>query len=229
MPRHRRLLGAPVDDEFVALRLARDRLVDGLGEERVIAAHAQRRPQVRRVVLAELHVKRACAGEPHAVAAFAKEGHRGDQAQVPARLLDLDVTRRPTRPIRDVLKRPAVRPIGKRGGNDAISADIVCTTPRRGSTASTHRNGVISRFSYRRTSDVNRHGKVHCHECQDAFLKRSGRLARSLVAGDGTRSARASHSATVPARGPWWSNRMARWSRPRPPATIPRRPLVARL
>ena len=39
-----------------------------------------------------------------------------------------------------------------------------------------------------------------------------------------TRGARASPSATAPARGTWWSNRIARWSRPRPRAPRDRRP-----
>ena len=61
-------LMAAVDDEIVALGLARDRLVDR-GIEQVVAFRgAQRRAQVGGVLLAEAHIERAGAGDAHAVA-----------------------------------------------------------------------------------------------------------------------------------------------------------------
>src|SRR5882757_2880986 len=66
--RHRRALGAAVDDEVVALRLAQDRGVDRGVDEIVALGGAQRRAQVGGVFLPEAHIKRAGAGEPHAIA-----------------------------------------------------------------------------------------------------------------------------------------------------------------
>jgi hypothetical protein len=80
----RGLLGAPVDDEVMALGLAADGLVDGGGQQLVAFRRAQRRAQVGGVVLAEAHVERAGAGQAHAVAAFAEiVGHRRDEAERP--------------------------------------------------------------------------------------------------------------------------------------------------
>src|SRR6185369_5896160 len=86
---------AAVDDEVVALGLARDRGADGVHENRVIAARAQRRAQVGGVFLAEAHVERAGAGHAHAVAALAEiMGERRDEAEPPPGLLDREVARR---------------------------------------------------------------------------------------------------------------------------------------
>src|SRR5262249_15496678 len=60
--------GVPaIDDEVVALGLAADRFVDGRLQQLVAFARPQRRAQVGGVILAETHVQRARAGEPHAV------------------------------------------------------------------------------------------------------------------------------------------------------------------
>ena len=85
--RHGRAAVAAVDDEVVALGLARDRLGDRPVEQLVALGGAQRRAQVGGVLLAEAHIERAGAGQPHAVAAFAEiVGERRDEAQPPAGL-----------------------------------------------------------------------------------------------------------------------------------------------
>ena len=72
MPRHRRA-GLAVDDEIMAFRLARDRLQRWPHPAPVIAlAGAQRRAQIGGIVLAQAHIQRAGAGQPHAVAALAE-------------------------------------------------------------------------------------------------------------------------------------------------------------
>ena len=86
---------APVDDEVVALRLARDRLVDRRVDEIVALRGAQRRAQVGGVLLAEAHVERAGAGEAHAIAALAEiMRQRRDEAEPPAGLGDAHIARR---------------------------------------------------------------------------------------------------------------------------------------
>ena len=56
-------------------------------ESSVVGASPQRRPQVGGVVLAETHIERAGAGEPHAVAAFAEiVRQRRDEPEPPAGL-----------------------------------------------------------------------------------------------------------------------------------------------
>src|SRR3546814_6793060 len=76
-----------VDDEVVALRLARDGGVDGGLERRVVLAGAQRGAEVGRVLLAEAHVERAGAGQPHPVAGLAEVmRERRDEAEAPAGL-----------------------------------------------------------------------------------------------------------------------------------------------
>src|SRR5262249_58369977 len=99
-----RALVAAVDDEVVALGLAPDRLVDG-GIERVVALRgAQRRAQIRRVVLAEAHVERAGAGDAHAVARLAEVmGERRDEAEPSAGFPHGDVARRTARAIVDLV------------------------------------------------------------------------------------------------------------------------------
>ena len=73
--------GGAVDDEVVALGLARDRLLDGALEALVALGGAQRRAQVGGVLLAEAHVERAGAGDADAVAALAEiVGQRRDEA-----------------------------------------------------------------------------------------------------------------------------------------------------
>src|SRR5581483_3881822 len=90
--RHGGAPGAAVDDEVVALWLARDGLVDGLHQERIVGARAQRRAQVGGIVLAEAHVERARAGEAHPVAALAEiVRQRRDEAEPAAGLLHVHV------------------------------------------------------------------------------------------------------------------------------------------
>src|SRR5436190_1824622 len=80
VPRHRGLLVLAVDDEVVALGLARDRLVDCRLEELVSLRGAERRAEVGGVLLAEAHVERARAGDADAVAALAEiVGERRDE------------------------------------------------------------------------------------------------------------------------------------------------------
>src|SRR3982750_699018 len=89
-----RALVAAVDDEIMTLGLAQDRLVDGAVEQLVAFGGAQRRPPGGGVPPAEAHVKRAGAGDAHAVAAFAEVvGHRRDETEPPAGFLQLDKTR----------------------------------------------------------------------------------------------------------------------------------------
>src|SRR3546814_16794583 len=77
--------------------LAADRLEDRGVEQLVALALAQRRAQVGGVLLAQAHVERAGAGQPHAVAAFTEVmGHRRDEAEAPAGLLHAQIARRPT-------------------------------------------------------------------------------------------------------------------------------------
>ena len=78
---------AAVDDEIVALGLARDRLADRRLERLVALRLAQRRAQIGGVLLAEAHIERAGAGQPDAVAALAEiMGQRRDEAEPPAGL-----------------------------------------------------------------------------------------------------------------------------------------------
>ena len=68
MARQRRPLVPPVDNEIVALGLARDRFFDG-GVQKIVAfGCAQRLAQIGRVFLPETHIKRARAGDAHAIA-----------------------------------------------------------------------------------------------------------------------------------------------------------------
>ena len=107
--RQRRALVAAVDDEVVALRLARDRVVDR-GIEQVVALRgAQRRAQVGGVLLAEAHVERAGAGEAHAVAGFAEiVRQRRDEAEPAAGLGDAHIAGRAAGAVVDVLQRVAL-------------------------------------------------------------------------------------------------------------------------
>src|SRR5262245_47725226 len=58
MPRQRRALMAPVDDEVVTLGLARNRLFDGGVQKLVAFGGTQRFAQIGGVFLAEAHIKR---------------------------------------------------------------------------------------------------------------------------------------------------------------------------
>src|ERR1700736_6059461 len=55
-----------VDDEIMTLRLASDGFLDGSMQELVPSRCAQRSAQVRRILLTQAHVERACAGDAHA-------------------------------------------------------------------------------------------------------------------------------------------------------------------
>src|SRR6478609_7608650 len=94
-PRHAHMApdgraGMPsVDDEVMALRLARDRLVHGTVEQGIVAGGAHGGAQIGGVLLAKAHVESAGAGQAHPVAAFAEiMGHRRDEAEQPAGLAD---------------------------------------------------------------------------------------------------------------------------------------------
>src|SRR5262245_54237350 len=104
-----RALMAPVDDEIVALGLARDRLGDRGVEQIVAFGRAQRSAQIGGVFLTEAHVKGTRAGHPHPVAGLAEiVGQRRDEAQPAAGFGDLDVARRPAAAIVDILEREAL-------------------------------------------------------------------------------------------------------------------------
>src|SRR5262245_16718737 len=78
---------APIDDEIVALGLARDRLIDGACEERIVPARSQWCAQVGGVILAQAHVERAGTREAHTVAALTEiVRHRRDEAEAPTGL-----------------------------------------------------------------------------------------------------------------------------------------------
>ncbi len=73
---------AAVDDEVVALGLARYRLFDGRMQKVVAFRSAQRLAQIGRIFLPEAHVKRARAGDAHAIAGLAEiMADRGDAAR----------------------------------------------------------------------------------------------------------------------------------------------------
>src|SRR3954470_10195473 len=82
-----RTLRAPVDDEVVALRLARDGFVDRLVEQLIAFRGPQVRPERGGVLLPRAHIERARAGDPHAVPAFAEiMRERRDEAEPAAGL-----------------------------------------------------------------------------------------------------------------------------------------------
>src|SRR5690348_8529591 len=73
---------APVDDEVMALGLARDRGADRLFDQRVVRGQAERRAEIGGVLLSQAHEKRAGAGQPHAITALAEiMGEGGDHAE----------------------------------------------------------------------------------------------------------------------------------------------------
>jgi len=61
-----------VDDEIMPLGLAPDRRTARGVEHDIVARLPQRRAQVGRVLLAQAHIQRARAGDPHAIAADEK-------------------------------------------------------------------------------------------------------------------------------------------------------------
>src|SRR3546814_9308397 len=89
MARHGHPSPPPVDDEVVALRLARDGVADGGFQRRVRLAAAQDGAEVGGVFLAEAHVEGAGAGEADAVAALAEiMRERRDEAEAGAGFAD---------------------------------------------------------------------------------------------------------------------------------------------
>ena len=79
-------------------------------EELVALGGAQRRAQVGGVFLAEAHIERAGAGQPHAVAALAEiMGQRRDEAEPAAGLRDLDIAGRAAGAVVDVVSVKLLR------------------------------------------------------------------------------------------------------------------------
>src|SRR6266540_1546518 len=95
---------AAVDDEIVALGLARDRLRDGRIEQIVAFGGAQRGAQISGVFLTEAHVKRTGAGHPHPIAGFAEiVSERRDETEPAAGLGILNLPCPPAPAIADSL------------------------------------------------------------------------------------------------------------------------------
>src|SRR5690242_13662486 len=108
MPRHRRALVPAVDDEVMALGLARDRLGDRRVERLVALAEAQRRAQIGGVLLAQAHEQRPGTGQAHAVAALAEiMGQGRDHAEPLAGLAHRVVPRRAARAVVALVEGPA--------------------------------------------------------------------------------------------------------------------------
>src|SRR5215469_1475079 len=81
MAADRRPVMTAVDDEVVTLGFAADRLADRRFEKLVTFGLAQRRTQVRGILLAEAHVEGPGTGDPDPVAALAEiVGQRRDEA-----------------------------------------------------------------------------------------------------------------------------------------------------
>ena len=94
----------------MALGLAADGFQDRLAQRLVALAGAQRRAQVGGILLPQAHIQRAGAGQPHAVAAFAEiMRQRGDETQLAAGFLNLDIARRPAGLVGDVGQGEALR------------------------------------------------------------------------------------------------------------------------
>jgi len=98
---------ATVDDEVVAARLAIDRFANGRLERLISFGLAQRRAQIRRILLAEAHVERTGTGHPDAVAALAEiMGQRSDEAEPSTGLAHRDIARRSAGAIVALVERP---------------------------------------------------------------------------------------------------------------------------
>src|SRR6516165_11103534 len=94
MPADARPVMAAIDNEVVPLRLGPDGAVDGLAERFVVGRGPQRLAQIGSVLLAEAGMDRAGAGDPHPVTGLAEiMGHRRDEAERAAGLVDADVAR----------------------------------------------------------------------------------------------------------------------------------------
>src|SRR5689334_19247451 len=103
-PSHRGLLVAP-NNKVMAFGFARDGLIDGSVEQRIVLARPERRAEIGRVLLAETHIKSAGAGDPHPIAGFAEiMGHRSDEAEPPAGLPHLHIAGGSARAIRDLVE-----------------------------------------------------------------------------------------------------------------------------
>src|SRR6516165_7093310 len=83
---------AAVDNEIVALGLARDSLRNGRMQALVALRDTQGRAQIRRILLSQAHIKGPGAGHPHAVAGFTEiMSERRNEAEPPAGLGDSDI------------------------------------------------------------------------------------------------------------------------------------------
>ena len=113
MAGHGRPRAAPVDHEVMALGLAADgfikRSIDGGVVRFSPADHGF---QIGLVFLAQAHEQLPGRRQPHAVAAFAKVvRERRDEAQLQAKLLNMDIARRATGAVRQIGERVALRQI----------------------------------------------------------------------------------------------------------------------
>src|SRR5690606_1677786 len=109
VPRHRYPASAAVDDEVVALRLARDRLADRLVERGVGLAVSHDLPQVGGILLPEAHVERAGAGHANAIARLAEiVRERRDEAEPAAGLPLVEVAGRAAGAVGGFLERPGL-------------------------------------------------------------------------------------------------------------------------
>ena len=71
----------PVNDEIMAFGFATNRFKNGITQKLVAYRSPQGRAQIRRIFLAETHVKRARTRQPHPVATLAEiMGERRDKA-----------------------------------------------------------------------------------------------------------------------------------------------------
>src|SRR5579863_7564450 len=96
----RRALMTAIDDEVMALGLPADRFIDGGIEKNVGFRGSQRSAQIGSVLLAEAHVERARASDPHAIAGFAEiMRKRRDEAEPAASFRNAHIARWTTRSI----------------------------------------------------------------------------------------------------------------------------------
>eukprot|EP01026_Neomeris_dumetosa_P082791 TRINITY_DN95204_c0_g1_i1.p2 TRINITY_DN95204_c0_g1~~TRINITY_DN95204_c0_g1_i1.p2 ORF type:complete len:229 (-),score=11.83 TRINITY_DN95204_c0_g1_i1:73-759(-) len=107
-------------------RLARDRFMDCRLERRIIITRPERRPQIRRILLAEAHIQRAGAGQPDPVAALAEiMGQRRDETDAAAGLLTTHVPGRTAGLIIDILQGPPLPQFTAHHGERPILVDPV--------------------------------------------------------------------------------------------------------
>src|SRR5215469_3871445 len=86
--------GLAGDDEIMAFGLTRDAGADRLYERPVGSRAAQRLTQIDGVLLAQTHIKRAGASDPHPIAALAEiVRKRSDKPEASSGLLDVVIAR----------------------------------------------------------------------------------------------------------------------------------------